>query len=74
MNKVKLYQKCYGRIGMKVIETDYMKSGHIVSFVVNDSPDGTYNVYYIVGFENGQHTWLEKIHESKIALMKGSEL
>lgn len=74
MDKIKLYKKCYDRIGMTVIETEDMKAGRIIDFEINDNLDGTHAVHYIVGFDDEQHTRLEKIHESKIVLLKGSEL
>ncbi|WP_353856800.1 hypothetical protein [Bacillus sp. Bos-x628] len=74
MNRVKLYQKCYDRIGMKVMEKTEMKTGILNSFEVIDNPDGTLSVFYIVGFENENSMWSEKHHESNIVLMKGTEL
>ncbi|UTV34895.1 hypothetical protein [Bacillus altitudinis] len=74
MNRVKLYQKCYDRIGMTVIEKKNMKTGILNSFEVIDNPDGSLSVFYIVGFENENSMWLEKHHESNIVLMKGTEL
>lgn len=74
MKRVKLYQKCYDRIGMKVIEKKEMKTGVLNSFEVKEKIDGTLDVFYIVGFENENSMWIERHHESNIVLMKGTEL
>ncbi|MDA2738440.1 hypothetical protein PDQ75_25125 [Bacillus cereus group sp. Bc015] len=73
--KVKLYEKCFKRIGMTVFEKDGMKKGTITSFTIEDNPDGTFCVNYLVMFDLGNgFCRVQPIHESKLVLMKGSEL
>lgn len=74
MKKAKLYEKCFDRIGMTVFEKDYFRKGTIGSYLILNNPDGTYSVNYIVAFEQGDSLILETIHESKIVIMKGTEL
>ncbi|MFX5501855.1 hypothetical protein ACM5ME_17785 [Bacillus subtilis] len=51
-----------------------MRKGRINSFQIMDNPDGTYSVNYLITFSHGKAYRLEMIHESKIVLLKGSEL
>jgi len=74
MSKVKLYEKCFNRIGMTVFERDFARKGTINSFIILDNPDGTYSVNYIVSFDYFHAIKVETIHESKLVLVKGTEI
>lgn len=74
MDKGKLFVKCFSRVGMTVFVKDTMRKGRINSFQIMDNPDGTYSVNYLITFSHGKAYRLEMIHESKIVLLKGSEL
>lgn len=74
MEKAKLYEKCFNRIGMTVFEKDFARKGIINSFIIMDNPDGTLSVNYIVAFDHFKAIKLETVHESKLVIVKGSEL
>jgi hypothetical protein len=70
----KLYDKMFNRIGMTVFEKDSYRRGTVNSFMILDNPDGTYSVNYIVAFGGYKTITLETVHESKVVLVKGTEL
>ncbi|MDZ4632232.1 hypothetical protein ORN01_25080 [Bacillus cereus] len=76
MNKrEKLIKKCFNRIGMTVFEKEGMKKGTITSFKLEDNPDGTYSVIFMVMFDlNNGFVRIDHFHESQLVLMKGTEI
>lgn len=72
--KFKLSEKLFNRIGMTVFEKDTMRKGMISSFMILDNPDETFSINYIVYFKEGENIKLESVHESKLILLKGTEI
>lgn len=73
-DRIKLYNKCANRVGMKVYESTTGRSGKIHSFAILNNPDGTFSVNYTVAFKLGESEAirLESIHESKLVLFLGN--
>jgi hypothetical protein len=74
MEKAKLYKKLYKRIGMTVFEKEGYRRGFINSFTVLDNPDGTFSVNYLISFGDFNSISREYVHESKLVLVKGTEI
>jgi len=72
--KFKLSEKLFNRIGMTVFEKDTMRKGMISSFLILDNPDDTFSINYIVYFKEDDVIKLETVHESKLVLLKGTEI
>ena len=72
--KFKLSEKLFNRIGMTVFEKDTMRKGMINSFIILDNPDSSFSINYIVYFKQGDVIKLETVHESKLVLLKGTEI
>ena len=72
--KFKLSEKLFNRIGMTVFEKDTMRKGMISSFIILDNPDDSFSINYIVYFKEADVIKLETVHESKLVLLKGTEI
>lgn len=66
--------KMINRIGMTVFIKDDMRKGTITSFVIEDKPDGSFQVYYSIIVELNDVYLMQRIHESNVVIMKGTEL
>lgn len=74
MEKAKLYKKCFNRIGMTAIEKATMRKGVINTFSVNEKPDGSFEVTYLISFDAGEFIRVEPVHESDLVIMLGTGL
>ena len=72
--KFKLSEKLFNRIGMTVFEKDTMRKGMISSFLILDNPDDSFSINYVVYFTEKDVIKLETVHESKLVLLKGTEI
>ena len=72
--KFKLSEKLFNRIGMTVFEKDTMRKGMISSFLILDNPDDSFSINYVVYFTENDVIKLETVHESKLVLLKGTEI
>jgi hypothetical protein len=72
--KFKLSEKLFNRIGMTVFEKDTMRKGMISSFIILDNPNDSFSINYIVYFTKDETISLETVHESKLVLLKGTEI